>query len=618
VGNDGVTGGAKFTSSITNVTAGQLTATSTDAVNGSQLYATNQTLSNAVLYTDGTHSSVTLGGGVTPVKLTNAAAGVLSTSSTDAVNGSQLYATNQAVSNAVMYTDATHASVTFGDGVTPVKLSNVAVGTQATDAVNLSQLTSAVTSGMSQVSAMAVNYDAADMANVTLGGANGTAIHNVAAGQLSASSTDAVNGSQLNATNQAVSTLGTTVSNAVMYTDATHASVTLGGGVTPVKLTNVAAGTQATDAVNFSQLSSGMSQVSAMALNYDAADMANATLGGTNGTTIHNLAAGVANTDAVNMGQLNTLGNSLNSSINTLTTLENRDALAISTLNGTMTTLQQSGGMMPNTIAVDGSGSASVQANSGDVAIGNSATTGGAMGTAIGGSSFAAGPNDTALGGNAKVNADGSTAVGANTVIAATATNAVAVGESASVTAPSGTAIGQGSSVTAANAVALGQGSVADVANTVSVGSATNQRQITNVAAGVNTTDAANVGQVNTALAAAKTYTDVNAQQTLSTANAYTNSQLGNVQNHINDQFQQVDKRINEDGAMSAASTQMAINAAGATGNGRLAAGVGEQSGRSAISVGYAAPLGNRMHVSVGATASGSQTSVGAGFGVDL
>jgi hypothetical protein len=120
------------------------------------------------------------------------------------------------------------------------------------------------------------------------------------------------------------------------------------------------------------------------------------------------------------------------------------------------------------------------------------------------------------------------------------------------------------------------------------------------------------------ALAAAKTYTDVNAQQTLSAANAYTNSQLGNVQNQISDQFQQVNKRIDEDGAMSAASTQMAINAAGATGNGRIAAGVGEQSGRSAISVGYAAPLGSRMHVSVGATASGSQTSVGAGFGVDL
>jgi hypothetical protein len=69
---------------------------------------------------------------------------------------------------------------------------------------------------------------------------------------------------------------------------------------------------------------------------------------------------------------------------------------------------------------------------------------------------------------------------------------------------------------------------------------------------------------------------------------------------------------------MSAASTQMAINAAGATGIGRLAAGVGYQGARSAISVGYAAPVGSAAHVSIGATSSGSQTSVGAGFGIDL
>jgi len=47
------------------------------------------------------------------------------------------------------------------------------------------------------------------------------------------------------------------------------------------------------------------------------------------------------------------------------------------------------------------------------------------------------------------------------------------------------------------NSVALGTGSVATEANTVSVGSAGNERRITNVAAGVNDTDAVNVGQLN-------------------------------------------------------------------------------------------------------------------------
>ena len=54
-------------------------------------------------------------------------------------------------------------------------------------------------------------------------------------------------------------------------------------------------------------------------------------------------------------------------------------------------------------------------------------------------------------------------------------------------------AIGSGSIAAADNSVALGTGSVANEENTISVGSSTNQRRITNVAAGVNATDAVNV-----------------------------------------------------------------------------------------------------------------------------
>ncbi|EFA5210495.1 hemagglutinin [Escherichia coli] len=57
-------------------------------------------------------------------------------------------------------------------------------------------------------------------------------------------------------------------------------------------------------------------------------------------------------------------------------------------------------------------------------------------------------------------------------------------------------AIGSGSIAAADNSVALGTGSVADEENTISVGSSTNQRRITNVAAGVNATDAVNVSQL--------------------------------------------------------------------------------------------------------------------------
>nr|WP_322051049.1 hypothetical protein [Paraburkholderia bannensis] len=103
---------------ITNVAAGRVAATSTDAVNGSQLYAadtqitantssittlqgnvttingqiTNMQgqLANAVLYDSSSHNSVTLGGtgATSAVALHNVANGTLSASSLDAVNRS--------------------------------------------------------------------------------------------------------------------------------------------------------------------------------------------------------------------------------------------------------------------------------------------------------------------------------------------------------------------------------------------------------------------------------------------------------------------------------------------------------------------------------------------------
>ncbi|EFJ8097783.1 adhesin [Escherichia coli] len=67
-------------------------------------------------------------------------------------------------------------------------------------------------------------------------------------------------------------------------------------------------------------------------------------------------------------------------------------------------------------------------------------------------------------------------------------------------------AIGSGSIATADNSVALGTGSVAEEENTISVGSSTNQRRITNVAAGVNATDAVNVSQLKSSEAGGVRY----------------------------------------------------------------------------------------------------------------
>ncbi|WP_213227283.1 YadA-like family protein [Caballeronia sp. NK8] len=59
------------------------------------------------------------------------------------------------------------------------------------------------------------------------------------------------------------------------------------------------------------------------------------------------------------------------------------------------------------------------------------------------------------------------------------------------------TAIGNGAVASGANSVALGDSSVAEENHTVSIGSAGNERRLTNVAPGINGTDAANMNQLN-------------------------------------------------------------------------------------------------------------------------
>lgn len=115
-------------------------------------------------------------------------------------------------------------------------------------------------------------------------------------------------------------------------------------------------------------------------------------------------------------------------------------------------------------------------------------------------------------GSNAAADGDEATAIGTSAVAkqegvavgtgADAAVGGTAVGAFSTATAEGATALGAEAQATAENSVAIGSNSVADEANTVSVGSADAQRRITNVADGVNTSDAATVGQVQAAHAA--------------------------------------------------------------------------------------------------------------------
>ena len=159
--------------------------------------------------------------------------GNIAAGSTDAVNGGQLSGVKSsleqqitqvsnkagdAVKNVVKYDVDTNGnrlnsvSLIGGDTNAAVVLKNVAAGTDDTDAVNVKQL-KGVQSSLNQLGALAVQYDDSSKISITLGGAGGTRITNVQAGTLSATSTDAVNGSQLYATNQQVAKNTTDITN---------------------------------------------------------------------------------------------------------------------------------------------------------------------------------------------------------------------------------------------------------------------------------------------------------------------------------------------------------------------------------------------------------------------
>ncbi|EHL6035868.1 YadA-like family protein [Escherichia coli] len=342
--------GTEATSKITNVKDGDLTAGSTDAVNGSQLKTTNDNvatnttnitnltdsvgdLKDDALLWNGTAFSAAHGTDATS-KITNVKDGDLTAGSTDAVNGSQLKTTNDAVA---------------------ANTTNI-----ATNTTNITNLTDAVDSlGDDSLlwNATAGAFSAAHSTDAT------SKITNVTAGDLTAGSTDAVNGSQLKTTNDAVAANTTNIAtNTTNITNLTDAVDSLGddsllwnatagafsaahGTDATSKITNVKDGdltAGSTDAVNGSQLKTTNDAVAANTTNIatnttnitnltDAVDslgddslLWNATAGafsakhGTNGTDskITNLLAGTVSsdsTDAINGSQLYGLADSFTS-----------------------------------------------------------------------------------------------------------------------------------------------------------------------------------------------------------------------------------------------------------------------------------------------------------------
>lgn len=184
------------------------------------------------------------------------------------------------------------------------------------------------------------------------------------------------------------------------------------------------------------------------------------------------------------------------------------------------------------------------------------------------------GRNSTAVGSSAQVQGD----------------NSSAFGSQAKVVANKSVAVGQGTRVLAENSVALGQGSVVDRGeiNTVSVGNATTKRRVTNVADGINAHDAVNVKQLN---------------------------EVKSSVDSVRKDLQKNDKKLR--GGIAGAAALANIPQVTQAGSNLLGVGVGNYRGESAVAVGYSkANESNKVifKMSGSATTQGD-FNVGAGIG---
>ncbi|TAM50702.1 MAG: hemagluttinin domain protein, partial [Paraburkholderia sp.] len=508
---------------LTNVAAG---AAATDAVNVSQLQSVQaeltQTQNNALQWdptaNGGTGAYSADHGGTGPNIITNVAPGALTSTSTDAVNGSQLFTTNQNVTN---LTTAV-ANIQNGAGIKYFHANSTAADSQATGADSVAIGPLAVASGADSLAA--ANGAQAQAANAMALGAQSTVsvVGGVAIGAGSVSDrTLAPAQGSLAAGSHSIpfNTTDATLLGAVSFGNAAA------GSQTYRQLTNVADGTGQNDAVTVRQLTGALQAFSVTATKYFHA----------NSAATDSLAVGA---ESIAVGP---------------TTVVNGD----------------------NGVGI-GNGAIVGQNAPGGVAIGQAANSGQADAIALGSGSTANGAQSIAQGANANAGFAG----------------AVAIGSGATSSAVDALALGAGASATFANSVALGSGSVTAIgalSNYVAYGLSSPQSSIGEVNVG---------GRQITGLAAGRLGTD-----------AVNVSQLQAVQ-------QQLTTLITQSGNFSSTSGSSS-NPPASTGSNSSAGGLGSVasgSGSTAVGNNTQASGSGTTAVGAGATASGSgSTAIGAG-----
>ncbi|AXW64884.1 hemagglutinin (plasmid) [Ralstonia solanacearum] len=645
-----------FSRKLTGLAEGTLSATSTDAVSGKQLYTTNQNLANTntrLTTAEGNLSSNTtsitnlqntvknissgsvglvqqsaagkditvakdLDGDVVDFtgkklsdsttfsrKLTGLAEGTLSSTSTDAVSGKQLYTTNQNLADTNKSLAETNKTVS----ATTTNISNLqnTVNNISNGSVGLVQQSAA---GKDITVAKDLDGDVVDFSGKKLSDSTAFSrkLTGLADGTLSATSTDAVTGSQLYATNKNVANVSDNVTNIKN----TMNTIVNGGGLKYFHANSTLDDAQATglESIAFggAAVAAGINSMAmggnarAMAGNAVAlgagsvADRANTVSVGSVGKErqITNVASGTADTDAVNVAQLKAAG------------IINGNGKA----NAAVTYGTKADGSTDYGNVTLGGGNASAGTAIHNVAAGTADTDAvnvRQMNAAIAGVQKVSNSSDpmfVADGDRAvkRAIAKGTHATAMGAAASAGGDQSIAAGHNAQSGGDSSIAMGANAKATANHAVAMGDGSVADRANTMSVGSAGNERQVTNVAAGVQGTDAVNVSQLSQTV-----YAAVGDLPAGTTAKQYTDEQVGMVRQGVN----QVARGAYSGIAAATALTMIPDVDQGKT----IAVGIGAASykGYQAVALGASARIAQNLKAKMGVGYSSEGTTVGVG-----
>jgi autotransporter adhesin len=551
-------------------------------------------------------------------KITNVATGDLSAGSTEAVNGSQLFTTNAAVANLGTSTATNLGGGSVYDPVTGTvsapsftvqgnTYNNVGGAISAVDS-NLTTLNSGVTSGSVGVIQRTGNTDETVLTAVGgTGAAPGAAqkLSNLAAGTLSASSTDAVNGSQLYATDQQVAQNTTNITNLggrVTTMESTVTGIVSGSGVkyfhtNSTKVDSVASGIDSV-AVGPNAQASGSNAVAtgndalasgngAIALGNGARSSAAGSValgeGATdNGRGAESYTGKYSNATNLSAGTVS-VGNSATGQTRTISNVadgrEATDAVNVRQLDGAVAESKQytdqamsnvNGAVANVTTAISNVDSRVTQVQNTVSAVQNGTD------------------------GMFQVSS-----ASAPTKPKATGSGAVAGGAGAVASGNNSTAIGTQAKATAQNSVALGANSVADRDNSVSVGTVGSERQITNIAAATQGTDAVNFDQLNKSVA-----------ESTNKANAYTDQRYSQLRKDLKEQDDTLSAGIA--GAMAMASLPQP-SSAGASMTSIAAA---NYRGQSALSFGVSRVSDNGRWITKLQATTNTQGDAGVGVGV--